>query len=149
MVSAEDLAEELRTRIDSHFEWLLVRPTGRAFSLRRTEIDVSLDARGILFGVFDDTGFDVSRVRSITGDENELLLELRSSVGGGAETVRLVPRTSARELSLSIETARLERANLIGAAILEAFPEYKLSRITRSEEHTSELQSPCKLVCRL
>src|SRR3989454_9123802 len=27
--------------------------------------------------------------------------------------------------------------------------EYKGKRVTRSEEHTSELQSPCNLVCRL
>src|SRR5688500_19860540 len=32
------------------------------------------------------------------------------------------------------------------AALLEAMAE---GRVTRSEEHTSELQSPCNLVCRL
>src|SRR5688500_19713020 len=33
----------------------------------------------------------------------------------------------------------------------EDMPQYALSRLTpqRSEEHTSELQSPCNLVCRL
>src|SRR5256885_7097178 len=29
------------------------------------------------------------------------------------------------------------------------FPEFKLGTVCRSEEHTSELQSPCNLVCRL
>src|SRR5256885_9813816 len=28
-------------------------------------------------------------------------------------------------------------------------PTYRLERTSRSEEHTSELQSPCNLVCRL
>src|SRR2546426_4067568 len=37
--------------------------------------------------------------------------------------------------------------NLTGLAILS--PELTAKRLQRSEEHTSELQSPCNLVCRL
>src|SRR2546426_6466753 len=35
----------------------------------------------------------------------------------------------------------------VGADLLERVPEVRLA--VRSEEHTSELQSPCNLVCRL
>ena len=135
MVDAEDLAHDLRARIDSHFEWLLVRENGRAFPLRRTEIDVRFEINKTLFGVFDDSGFDVSRIRSFTFDENELLIDLSSAFGARTETVRLIPRTSARELSQTIELARLERANLIGAAIAEAFPTYKILRIALHAEN--------------
>lgn len=135
MVNAADLAGELRTRIDSHFEWLLVRQNGHAFPLRRTEIDVRFERNRILFGVFDDSGFDVSRVRSFTTNENELLLELGSALGAQAEKIRLVPRTTARELSLTIELARLERANMIAAAIIGAFPTHKLLRVALNLEN--------------
>src|ERR1039457_3657644 len=33
--------------------------------------------------------------------------------------------------------------------ILKALPQTEVLILTRSEEHTSELQSPCNLVCRL
>src|SRR5256885_2628286 len=36
-----------------------------------------------------------------------------------------------------------------GAVVLERLPLQPLPDIGRSEEHTSELQSPCNLVCRL
>src|SRR5256885_5377402 len=36
-----------------------------------------------------------------------------------------------------------------GKSVLEFFGEYEYRHHKRSEEHTSELQSPCNLVCRL
>src|SRR5688500_13938172 len=135
MVNAEDLAAWLRMRIDSHFEWLLVRENGRSFPLRRTEIDVRVETDNVLFGVFDDAGFDVLCVRSFTEDKNDLLMDLSSGPGASIETVRLVPRTSARELSLNVDLARLERANLIGEALVELFPGYKLLRIALNTDN--------------
>lgn len=135
MVVPEDLAEELRSRIDSHFEWLLVRQSGRTFPLRRSEIDVRVEKDKVLFGVFDDSGFDVSRLESFADDGNELTLDLTSRFPRRSETVKLIPRTSARELSATVEFARLERANMIAAAIIESFPPYKLSRIALNNEN--------------
>src|SRR5256885_4582851 len=43
-----------------------------------------------------------------------------------------------------IETARRERAEELDLAL-----DFRQSNHERSEEHTSELQSPCNLVCRL
>src|ERR1039457_1350006 len=37
----------------------------------------------------------------------------------------------------------------IASALIDLAPECSLGWIHRSEEHTSELQSPCNLVCRL
>src|SRR2546426_1390083 len=47
---------------------------------------------------------------------------------------------------------RLYRSLLVAAAVTSAATSnerYSLSMDSRSEEHTSELQSPCNLVCRL
>src|SRR5256885_9878397 len=46
---------------------------------------------------------------------------------------------------------RIRRSFLVGREFQDAFPNAHLAvnRYRRSEEHTSELQSPCNLVCRL
>ena len=130
MVNAEELANELRTRIDSHFEWLLVREGGRTFPLRKTEIDVTCSAGKVRFGVFDDSGFEVTDVRSIKLDGDQLVLDLSSQC-----SVSLIPRASARDLTRAIELARLERANAIAAALIDTFPGYKLSRVALNAEN--------------
>ena len=134
MVNADALAADLRCRIDSHLEWLLVRPTGRTFPLRRDEIDVVSETGDVVFGLLDDSGFNAFRVRSIGESEGELLLDL-SSRSDSVETIRLLPRTPARELSVSVDLARLERANLIGAALVRQFPQLKLTRVALNNEN--------------
>ena len=64
MVNAEELAGEVRARIATHFEWLLVRSEGRTFPLRRSEIDVSFDERDATLTLLDDSGLGSSRVIS-------------------------------------------------------------------------------------
>ncbi len=135
MVTGHDPADELRARIDSHLEWLLVRENGRTFPLRRTEIDIHRASNKIMFGTFDDSGSDLSRLISFASDDNELQIELSGRFGATNETIRLIPRTPARELSINIELARLQRANLIGAAIVEAFPDVRLTRIALNVEN--------------
>src|SRR5256885_4137819 len=49
--------------------------------------------------------------------------------------------------SLSQDVLRLEGKGLIICSFLEVFEDEPAE--LRSEEHTSELQSPCNLVCRL
>ncbi|HKP68739.1 MAG TPA: hypothetical protein VJV05_05625 [Pyrinomonadaceae bacterium] len=135
MVNADDLVASLRCRIDSHFEWLLVRPTGRTFPLRRDEIYVISQGERVMFGVLDDSGFNSFRVRSIADAGEELLLDLGSRSDSVVETIRLLPRTPARELSFNVDLARLERANLIGAALVRLFPSVKLIRIALNHEN--------------
>ena len=135
MVDPDDLAEAIRARIDSHFEWLLVRPSGRTFPLTRTELDVRLESGTVLFSSFDDSGFGVSRVMSMVCEDGELALDLRSAVGSAIETIRLVPRTSARQLSRNVELARMIRANQIAASLIEAFPFFKLGRVALNLEN--------------
>ena len=135
MVDPHDLAEEIRARIDSHFEWLLVRASGRAFPLTRSEIDVRLESGKVLFASFDDSGFGIARVLSAQVDAGELHLELRSTFGTSIDTVRLIPRTSARELSQNVELARMIRANQIAAGLVEAYPFLRLVRVALGIEN--------------
>lgn len=135
MVTADELAAELRGAIDSHFEWLLVRASDRTFPLTRTEIDVRVESGKVILGAFDDTGFGLSRVTSMVADNEGLSLEVRSNFNTTSETVRLIPRTSARELSQNVELARLVRANQIGAALVAAFPDLRLTRIALNIEN--------------
>src|SRR5688500_4671984 len=57
------------------------------------------------------------------------------------------PQRSRRLHFVSIEKHPFHAADL--AVLLKESPEQKSQLISRSEEHTSELQSPCNLVCRL
>jgi hypothetical protein len=137
MVTAEKLAEELRARIDSHFEWLLVREHGGTFPLRRDEIDISFEHERALLTVLDDAGIGVSRILSLDNDPatKEVTIEVRGQFAKSPETIRLVPRTPAIQLSMNVEFARLERANAIAAALIQIFPTYKLSRLALNIEN--------------
>ncbi|HUR96994.1 MAG TPA: hypothetical protein VMZ26_02885 [Pyrinomonadaceae bacterium] len=131
MVNAEELANAVRARIDSHFEWLLVRSNGGTFPLRRDEIAISGNAEKALLSVLDDSGTEVSRILSLSNDpeSNGIALEVGGGPDGSVETIRLVPRTPAIELTRNVEFARLEHANEIAKALLEIFPSYKLTRL--------------------
>ena len=131
MVNAEELATAVRERIDSHFEWLLVRANGGTFPLRRDEIEVTAHAEKTLLRVLDDSGSEVSHILSFNIDPESLgiSLEVCGRFGGSAETIRFIPRTPAIELSRNVEFARLEHANSIASALLEIFPAYKLTRL--------------------
>jgi hypothetical protein len=119
----------LSTLIAEHFEWLAVRENGRTLPLRRDEIEIVDDGRKTLFGFVDEKGFSKRRVVSFDADGAELSLELSGKFGSEVETIRLVPRTSAAELSANIELARLEKANEAAKIIIESFPGYKAERI--------------------
>src|SRR6059058_2510391 len=130
MVNAEELAGEVRARIATHFEWLLVRSEGRTFPLRRSEIDVRFDDPDAVLTLLDDSGLGSSRIVSFDDCEGgEMLLDVVRDPDACEEIIRLVPRTSAFQLSMNVEFARLERANLIAAKLIELFPFYKLTRL--------------------
>src|SRR5215208_7184251 len=122
MAIDEDLAAELRAQISSHFEWLVVSSNGRTFPLTRDEIDVRFEFGKVILGVVDDSGFGLARVDGFSREENELLIDAGSAFGAERQTIRLIPRPSARELSENVMLARLMRANQIGNAFLQSFP---------------------------
>src|SRR2546430_15638183 len=66
---------------------------------------------------------------------------LRVSVGAGTRTVDVQRAASAAELFYPPDPAALDRSTIGGNVATNAGG--------RSEEHTSELQSPSNLVCRL
>lgn len=119
----------LSALIATHFEWLAVRDSGRTLPLRRDEIEIIDDGSKTLFGFVEEKGFSMRRVVSFDVDGDELLLELSGKFGNEVETIRLVPRTSAAELSANIELARLEKANEAARIIIESLPGYKAERI--------------------
>ena len=130
MVNAEELAGEVRARIASHFEWLLVRSEGRTFPIRRTEIDVECDGDTTLLTILDDSGLGSSSILSFSDSEGgEILFEIVRQPESAVEIIRLVPRASAFQLTMNVEFARLERANLIAAKLIALFPSYKLTRL--------------------
>src|SRR5688500_1402928 len=62
-----------------------------------------------------------------------------------ADADRQVVRLEAAAARAGDEASKLRAAQAAAAAAIAAAE----ARISRSEEHTSELQSPCNLVCRL
>jgi hypothetical protein len=119
----------LSALIATHFEWLAIRENGRTLPLRRDEIEITDDGRKTLFGFVEEKGFLMRRVVSVDVDGDELSLKLSGKFASEVETIRLIPRTSAAELSADIELARLERANEAARIIIESFPGYKTERV--------------------
>src|SRR5256885_12266096 len=64
--------------------------------------------------------------------------------------IRRPPRSTLFPYTTLFRSPRRSRAaGQLPAAAHRAPPRHRLSLVPRSEEHTSELQSPCNLVCRL
>src|SRR2546426_2003367 len=76
----------------------------------------------------------------------------RTSTGSARAQAPAAQKASIEALSLIVVFMASSYVGLLGVGLLEAFDFVKrLGRAgsNRSEEHTSELQSPCNLVCRL
>lgn len=125
----------LRELISSCHEWLLVRDLGATFPLYHDEIEISVDGEKAHFGFLDDKGFHNWRLNSFTINADEATLDVAGAFARKRETLRLVARTLASELTAEIEAARLERANEIGRFISDSFPEVKLGRIALNEDN--------------
>src|SRR5215203_951481 len=91
---------ELIELIDANHEWLIVRENGTSFSVTADEIEVTADNGRPRFSFIGENGFKVFGLRSWTCDGSELELAIVSQFGRDAETIRLVPRTSAVEMDL-------------------------------------------------
>src|SRR5688500_19417404 len=95
-----------------------------AFEKRRRMADVSFRNQGITFTVYKDAA--------------------------GVEKIfpfDLVPRIVPADEWATIERGLVQRITALNLFCRDVYHEQRI--LKRSEEHTSELQSPCNLVCRL
>ena len=120
---------DLPALIDAHAEWLVIGENGKTFPMNRNEIELLDEDNKLLFGFLDDKGFRSVRVENILAKGDEITLEVKSNFASEAETIRLVPRVSAAELSANVELARLQKANEIARSISEFDPQIKIVRV--------------------
>ena len=130
MVENLDQYKEISDAIGASFEWLLVNEAGRTFPLNNTEIEIENGRGSLRFGYTDDKGFHLRRIVQFKENVGEIEITLVGSAKVKTETLRLIPRTAAAELSLDIELARLKKANDIAQAVEAAIPDQKLSRVS-------------------
>ncbi len=121
--------------LDSHFEWLAVRESGRSIPLRRDEMEVENGNGRVRFGFVGDGGFAFYGLRAVAEEDGDLVLEIAGEFGRNAETLRLIPRTSAAELSANIELARLMKANELATALRNGFAGLKVVRVALSRDN--------------
>lgn len=130
-----ELSQNLQNLLDAHHEWLLIYPTGKSFSFQKTEIEIAFERNKILFSFLDDKGFQTWRVADFQTKNNEISLNLTRNFEKEKCKIRLVPRILAKDLSDSVELARLEKANKIAALLKETFPIIKLVRVELNKEN--------------
>lgn len=128
MQSSENRQTELQNLLDAHQEWLLIYPTGKSFAFQNREIEIAFERGKLLLGFPGDKGFQTWRVADYQTKNNEINLNLTRNFEKERAKIRLVPRALAKDLSDSVELARLEKANKIAAIIKETFPKIKLVR---------------------
>lgn len=121
--------------IDGRHEWLLVRETGRSMAITHDEIEIADNGEKALFGFPDEHGFRSVRLVGCDVEGHEIRVEVAGAFGRNRETLRLIPRTSASELTAEVELARLQRANEIGRHIADGFTGAKVERIALNKEN--------------
>ena len=129
MVTSAASAIDLPALIDAHAEWLVIGENGKTFPLNRTEIELLDDDKKLLFGFLDDNGFRSVRIEEFSSEGEEIKLIVKAAFARVTETIRLVPRISAAELSANVELARLQKANEIAALISGYDPKIKIVRV--------------------
>ncbi len=130
-ISRQEITRFLKTRN----EWLVQYKFGKTFSLKSSEIETEISHDKLLFGFLDDRGFQTWRVKKSEIKDEKLFLDLTRNFEKENETVILIPRISAAELSASVEIARIEKANKIGAIIKANNPPVKLVRVQLNKEN--------------
>ncbi len=135
MQSSENLQAEIQNLLDAHHEWLLIYQTGKSFSFQKTEIEITFERNKTLFSFLDDKGFQTWRIADFQTKNNEISLNLTRNFEKERTKIRLVPRVLAKDLSDSVELARLEKANKIAALLRETFPKIKLVRVELNKEN--------------
>ena len=134
-MNLEGALAEIVEHLDSRGEWLIVHVAGRAFSLRRDEIELTLDRGKLFFGFIDEKGFQIWRVAAYKIESEKLTLDLTRNFDRERERINIVPRISAGELSAEVELARLEKANRIARLIVSENPKLKLVRVSLNEKN--------------
>ncbi len=131
MVNTDHLIELLNSRP----EWLLIRETGRSFSL--TSREVRIDANGEVANLrfLDHDGVHSRLLSGFSFDDGEISIDIAEHSGESAETIRFIARTPASDLSAEVELARLEKANEIAALITANFPGSKIGRVALNAEN--------------
>jgi hypothetical protein len=120
---------ELRELIDAHPEWLLIRGSGRSFSLFGSEIELSLGEERPLVGFLDDGGFHSWRLNEFKLTDGAIELDVAGPFARKREVIRLVPRESSAELAAAVELARLEKTNEVAHLIEDSVPGSRLIRV--------------------
>src|ERR1022692_350398 len=81
------------------------------------------------------------------GDWQDKLMDIAAAIDGGRNYMDWGP--GQNNINTSGLTDPITGAPVLMATYVKSVGVYKCPADTRSEEHTSELQSPCNLVCRL
>ena len=126
---------ELREIVASRHEWLLVSEIGKTFPLEKHEIDIAEDGEKAHFGFLDDKGFHSWRLNGFGHSEGEITIDVAGAFAKNQETMRLIPRVLAADLSAEVEIARLEKANEIASLITDNFPGVKLGRVALNADN--------------
>ena len=135
MVNPENSKNALQKILDEHHEWLLIHALGRSFPLKNLEIELEFAQNKLLFSYLDDKGFQTWRIIDYKLEAGEIRLNLSRNFDKEREKIRLVPRILARELSETLELARLEKANRIAQLITENYAKTKLIRVELNKEN--------------
>jgi hypothetical protein len=127
---------ELREVVDAHYEWLLVRGSGRSFAVTNREIgifDGNGDGPSIEF--LDDNGIHSRKLSGYSFADGNITIDVQEPANANVETVTLVPRTPAAELAAEVEIARLEKVNEIAQLIAEYAPGKRIGRVALNAEN--------------
>ncbi len=130
-----EIAVELENLIEAYEEWLLVRFSGKSFSLQKSEIEIEFERNKILLSFLDDKGFQTWRIKRFEIENKKIILDLTRNFERETEKITLIPRTSAGELIAETELARIEKANKISKFLIENFHELKLVRVALNQEN--------------
>ena len=82
-----------------------------------------------MFGFPDDAGFHSWRLTALRLEGADLAVDVAGAFGRNRETIRLIPRTPAAELTAEVELARLKKANEIGRMIADGHADARLERV--------------------
>ncbi len=127
---------EISEFLHSQTEWLLQYKFGKSFALNSSEIETEIKHGKLLFGFLDDKGFQTWRVKKFEIKNEKLFLDLTRNFEKENETVILIPRISAKDLSASVEIARAEKANKLAAILKDNEPKIKLTRVQLNKENS-------------
>jgi hypothetical protein len=121
--------EELRDLIAAYPEWLLIRGSGRSFSMLANEIEFDASNGRSMIGFLDEGGFHSWRLNGFKFAEGAIELDVAGPFAKNRESMRLVPRESASVLTAAVELARLEKTNEAAKLIESPIAATKIIRV--------------------